>query len=339
MRKRRLFSAAGACLAAVALAMGTVVGTAAADPFPLPPPFPPVVGVGAQTTQNLLNDLCNNRIKDASNNRICQSWDNGPQPSTIKTRAGAGVCEIPRPSQGGAGFDSLIANPTCVDFARVVTSADKPTRPLGFTYIPMATDTLTYVFRNDGSVPPNLSDAALRRIYTCDPAITFPSNPTGFRPLIGNFGAGNRTFFFQKLGITDSANYTTLNPCVRDKDAAGAPILANDGRYLTHPRELITYSVGPYLAQITRAESDIHGDAVLGSINGISPFDPTAFGARPVFNVVRTADIDGVGTDNQLIKDLFVGGTSSVCSNVAAIKRAGFDQRGDCGSTSLVSGP
>jgi hypothetical protein len=179
----------------------------------------------------------------------------------------------------------------------------------------------------------------LKRIYQCDPAVTFPSNPNGFRPLIGIFGAGNRTFLFQKLGITDSANYTTVNPCVRDKDASGAGILANDGRYLTHPRELITYSVGPYLAQITKAEPDIHGNAVLGSINGISPFDPDAFGARPVFNVVRTADIDGVAPDNQQVKDLFVGPSSLVCRSVSAIKKSGFDTRADCGSTTLVSGP
>lgn len=337
MRMRRMLLAVGACLAAVALTMGTVVGTAVADPVPLPPPFPPVVGVGAQTTQALLNTLCNTLIRDGSNNRICQSWNNGPQPSNITTRAAN--CTIPRPSQGGAGFDSLIANPTCVDFARVVTSTDKPTRPPGFTYIPMATDTLTYAFRGDGSVPPNLSDATLKRIYQCDPAITFPSNPGGFRPLIGVFGAGNRTFFFQRLGITDSANYTTLNPCVRDADASG-PILANDGRYLTHPRELITYSAGPWLAQILKAEPDIHGNAILGSINGISPIlDPASFMSRPVFNVVRTADIDGVGVDNQAIKDLFVGPGSRVCSNAAAIKKAGFDTRADCGSTTLVSGP
>ncbi len=339
MRRKRLFLAAGACLATVALALGAAGGTAVADPVPAPPPYPPVVGVGAQTTQNLMNDLCNNIIKDGSGNRICQSWDNAPQPSTIKTRDGAGVCEISRPSQGGSGFDSLIANPTCVDFARVVTATDKPTRPAGFTYIPMATDTLTYAFRGDGTVPPNLSDATLKRIYQCDPALTFPSNANGFRPLIGVFGAGNRTFFFQKLGITDSANYTTLNPCVHDTDASGAGILANDGRYLTHPRQLITYSVGPYLAQITKAEADIHGNAVLGSINGISPLDENAFGARPVYNVVRTFDIDGVAPDNQNIKNLFVGPGSQVCTNTTAIKKAGFSTRADCGSTTLVSGP
>jgi hypothetical protein len=285
-----------------------------------------------------MNNLCNDLVKDSSGNRTCQSWDNAPQPSTIKTRASG--CEISRPSQGGTGFDSLIANPTCVDVARVVTATDKPSRPAGFTYIPMATDTLTYAFRGDGAVPPNLDDATLKRIYQCDPAITFPSNPNGFRPLIGVFKAGNRTFFFERLGITDdSADYTTRHSCVHDTDSTGAGILANDGRYLTHPKQLITYSVGPYLAQVTKQEDDIHGTAVLGSINGTSPLDPKAWGARPVYNVVRTSDIDGVAPDNANIKNLFVGPNSQVCTNVSAIKTAGFDTRADCGSTTLVSGP
>lgn len=333
MRKRRLVLIAGAWLATVALAMGMVVGTAVADPVPPPPPYPPVVGVGAQTTQELVNTLCNTIIRDSSNNRICQSWNVEPQPSNIKTRESG--CTIPRPSQGGAGVTSLINNPTCVDFARVVTD-DSASRPPGFTYIPMATDALTYAFRADGTVPANLSDATLKRIYSCDPALTFPSVANGFRPLLGIFGAGNRAFFLQKLGLTDSANYTTLNPCVRDTDSSGNGLLANDGRVLTHPRELITYSSGPWLAQVFRAAPDIHGNSVLGSINGISPaiLNDSSFMSRPVFNTVRTADASNPG----LVRDLFVGPTSTVCSNSAAIKRAGFNTRSDCGDTSNVSG-
>ena len=334
MRKRRLFLAVGACLAAVALTMGSVVGTAVADPVPAPPGggYPPVVSVGAQTTQELFNNLCNNIIKDGGGNRICQSWNVQPQPSNIKTRAAG--CDIPRPSQGGAGTTSLINNPTCVDVARVVVD-DSASRPPGLTYIPVATDTLTYAIRGDGLVPPNLSDATLKKIYSCDPALTFPSNPNGFRPLLGVFGAGNRTFFLQKLGLVDSANYVTLNPCVRDTDAAGNGLLANDGRVLTHPRNLITYSAGPWLSQILKAVPDIHGNAILGSINGISPIlNDDSFMSRPVYNVVRTSDTIAAGP----IKDLFVGPTSIVCSNTTAIRRAGFDTREDCGDITNVSG-
>lgn len=223
---------------------------------------------------------------------------------------------------------------------QTMTAINEVSPSASFTYIPMANDTLTYAFRIGGLVSANMSEATLKRIYQCDSSITFPSNPSGFRPLIPGFGDDGRTFLFQKLGITDLANYTTLNPCVRDTDEFGAPIVANDGRYLNHPRQLVTYLASAYLVQILNAGPDIHGNAALGSINGISPIlDPEAFGSRPVFNVVRTADIDGVGVDNQTIRDLFVGPGSRVCSNTSTIRRAGFGTRADCGSTALVSGP
>ena len=56
MRKRRLLLVAGASLATVALTMGTAM----ADPNPLPPPTHRSSGVGAQTTQGLFDTLCNN---------------------------------------------------------------------------------------------------------------------------------------------------------------------------------------------------------------------------------------------------------------------------------------
>ncbi|MGH3846941.1 MAG: hypothetical protein ACRDS0_36800 [Pseudonocardiaceae bacterium] len=299
------------------------------------------MAAGAQTTQTLFNQLCNTILTSPS--RVCQSWDNAPQNGPITTRNPAvtpGCNNIRRPRDGGDGVDQLIALPACYDIARVVTDADKLTRPAGFTYIPFATDTLTYAFLNaPNGVPPNLSDATLKRIYTCDPAITFPSNLAGFKPLIGNYLAGNRTFLFNKLGITDAPDYTTTHPCVRDKDNQGNGILANDARYLSDPKELITYSAGPYIAQILKAVPDIHNNSVLGSINGTPPIlDPDSFGARPVFSVVRTADITGPTARPEMVT-LLVGPNSQVCQNTAAIRKNGFDLRSNCGDISEHSGP
>jgi len=340
MRKRRLLLIVGACLATVVL----TGGTALADP-PTPPPYPPVEGNGAQTTEGAMGDLCNNVIADGSGNAICGSWDvEGSTTVTPKDPAAHPECaNIHRPVQGGDGFDNLIAKPTCWDYARVVTSTDAGTRPTGFTYIPLATDALTYAVRSDGTVPLNLSTALLKRIYQCDPALTFPSNPNGFKPLIGSFGAGNRTLLFNKLGITDSATYTTSFPCVRDKDTNGVGLLANDGRVLTDKANLITYSSAPYFAQVNRVEQDIHGNAILGSINGIPPetLNSSSFIARTVYNVVRTGDISGP-TPNPLIQNLFVGSGSQVCSNATTIQQHGFSLNpltpsSTCGNTSLVT--
>jgi hypothetical protein len=323
MRKRRLLLAAGATLATLAL----TVGTALADPpsFPAPPPAGTIIGVGAQTTQGVFNDLCNNnKVSPVT----CASYDIPPPSGNITTKpTPPAACTFTRPNSGGPGFQALIDHPTCVDFARVVTDGDKTTRPTGFTYIPFATDALTYAFRGDGTVPPDLSDADLHEIYNCNPA--FVTGPNAFKPLIGTVGAGNRTLFLARIGVADPPP-----PCVQQG------FLANDGRVLTDPRQLITYSSAPYFAQLNQVEPDQHGAAVLGGINGIPPevLNDESFISRPVFNVVRNADVPGPGN----IHDLFVGPTSKVCTNTTTIKQHGFNTRPAagplaCGDTTDVT--
>lgn len=328
MRKRRLLLAVGAGLAS----LGLVVGTALADPPTSPPTDPAtVIGVGAQTTQGVFNDLCNN-LKVAPVK--CASYDIPPPSGNITTRPAPNdvSCTFTRPNSGGPGFDALInkggppgpAGPRCVDFARVVTDQDKATRPVGYTYVPFATDALTYAYIGGGFVPADLSISDLHDIYSCNPAITFPSNPNGFKPLLGTPGAGNRTLFLQKINVPDPPP-----SCVT------TGFLANDGRVLTDPRQLITYSSAPYFAQVNQVEPDIHGRAVLGNIDGIPAevLNDQATISRPVFNVIRNSDVPGPGP----IRDLFVGPNSKVCSNATTIKQHGFNTRSDCGATTDVT--
>lgn len=297
MRKRRLFLVAGACLATFSL----TAGSALADPTnPVPPPYRQLAGVGAETTQGLLNFL-SDIIKDGSGTKIIASYDNAPQPSTIQTKAD---CSIPRPSQGGAGTDALVASMQanngagndCVDFARVVTN-DSATRPPGLTYIPFAVDALTYAVRDDSNVSRHLTLSQLTAIYNCQ---------TSFKPLIGVFGAGNRTFFLKKLGITDAPDLVSQpgHTCIKDTDSTGAPLLANDGRLLTDPDQLVTYSSAPYLAQVNLVVPDKHGTAVLASINNISPAIPNSpapavgYATRDDSNVRRALSL-------QQLKDIY----------------------------------
>ncbi len=144
--------------------------------------------------------MCNNNLVSPVK---CGSYDNAPA-GNITTKPAPANCTFTRPNSGGPGFDAQVAHPACVDVARVVDDTDKAGRPVGFTYIPFATDALTYAFRADGIVPPDLSDADLKKIYTCDHGLDFPFNPNGFKPLIGTPGAGNRTLLESKLGITDA---------------------------------------------------------------------------------------------------------------------------------------
>jgi hypothetical protein len=344
MRKKNLLLATGVCLATLTL----TVSTAFADPVNPSGPRE-LAGVGAETTQGVLNAL-SNIIKVDGTNKTIASYDNAP-PGMITTKGTPGPtnpCTITRPNQGGAGTDALVksleanggAGDGCVQFARVVTNDSQTTKRAGknLTYIPFAVDVLTYAVRSDSSIPRNLSIAELTAIYRCDPSLTVsPSNPNGIQPLLGVFGAGNRTFFLSKLGITDSATLAGSPgfECLKDKDANGQPLLANDGTLLTNANQIVTYSAGPWLAQVNKVVPDKHGKSLLGSVNGISPaiLNNASVMARDVYNVVPTGQI-GTGTT---INKVFVGPNSEVCkpANAATIQRNGFNLNPNCGSTAI----
>ncbi len=329
MRRRSLLLVVGACLATLSLTVGSALADPVSPPGPPDGPERALVGVGAETTQGLLNAL-SDIIKDGGGNKIIASYDNGP-PGTITTK-NRPACTITRPNQGGAGTNALVAskqaNDGCVQFSRVVTN-DAAARPgTGLVYIPVATDALTYAIRDDSTIPRNLSLAQLTDIYNC--------RVLSVKPLLGVFGAGNRTFFLARLGITDRIDLVTTPgfTCIKDTDADGNPLLANDGRLLTDPAQIVTYSSAPYLAQVNKVVTDKHGKAVLGSINGIGPavLNAESVMSRDVYNVIDKAKLNDPTTNS-----VFVGSGSRVCAETATIKRQGFNLNPNCGSTTIQS--
>jgi len=79
MRKRSLFLAAGACLAAASLgALSLTVGRATADPTG-PPTFRALVGVGDPLTQDVMNAM-SNTIRGPDGTLILGSYDSGVPP-------------------------------------------------------------------------------------------------------------------------------------------------------------------------------------------------------------------------------------------------------------------
>ncbi|PZS18183.1 MAG: hypothetical protein DLM60_12155 [Pseudonocardiales bacterium] len=323
------------------------MGTAMADPSGAPT-FRDLAGTGSDTTQGVMNSLSN--LITIGGTKEIGSYDAASPTNsaqiTTKDPAVNPNCTINRPSGSGAGLDALVAArnattppaPKCLQFAR--SSKDDHATRAGqhLTYIPFATDAVAYAVLQTSSINKRLSVATLKSIYTCDP------NFTGFTPLLPQFGSGTRQFFLQNiLGLTDSPTYTTSNSCVSDNDPidptrkllenTGNRLLSDSSTSPTAKQQIEPYAISSYIAQTANTVSDVHGRTVLGNIGGINSLtiNGNAVGTRPVFNVVPNVLVQsGPHTQN-----VFVGGTSQVCTNAGAIQSLGFATRSDCGSTAI----
>jgi hypothetical protein len=325
MRKRNILLVAGACLASLSLA----VGSAMADPTGSPT-FRDLAGTGSDTTQGVLNALSND-ITIGGAKKI-GSYDAATAPGqTISTKSTPACTGIPRPSGSDAGINALaadrLAGTHCLQFARSSTDNHLDHSGNHLTYVPFATDSVAYATQDSSNIPRNLTVAQLQQIYNC--TIT-----TGFTPLLPQFNSGTRKFFLQNiLGFTDSADYTTLHPCVSDRDPTNPanPLLENTGKLLTTAKQIEPYSVSSWIAQTTKNVTDVHGKTLLGNIGGVNSLslNSAATGTRPVFNVLPNKLV----ADGPNSKAVFVGPGSAVCLGTTTINKQGFATRGDCGST------
>jgi hypothetical protein len=330
MRKRSFLLTAGACLAALALGAGSALADppAGADR--------PLVGVGSDTTQDVMNAFANG--DPAANPPYPGVQNPNPPPTlllssfnatgsaTIDTHpglpAGSPCHTFPRPAGSGSGMDAL-QNDTngCIQFAR--SSSDQHnTRPT-LTFFPFAQDTVTYASRTASAAPPNRTVQQLHDLYSC-------ATPSTIQPTLPHFGSGSRTFFLSALGLTDSATYVQDNPCVIDTLPNGTPIEEHDGRQIQGNSWINLYSVAQYTTQTIGVTADRHGVSILRGINGNDSHSssfPAAF-VRQVFNVVRNAD-----ANNPQVVSAFSGGNSQICQHPEMIGRYGFKTINNCGQS------
>lgn len=364
MRKRSVLLIAGACLASLSLA----VGSAMADPSSTNTPRN-LNGEGSDTTQGVMNALSNGIGSTAgiSIGGVLQvgSWDaaNPPGTGTITTRSSPAACtNMPRQSGSNNGITALVndraAGTHCLSFARSSTNsvANFPNDHL--TYIPFATDAVAYAFRGPGASPGgssinrNASVAFLKTLYTQTGNPGAGTCIANFQPLLPQFGSGTRQFFLQNvLGLgagADVANYAGpggLHPCVLDTDSAGHPLLENTGNLLTSDQQVEPYSVSSWIAQTTKAVSDVHGLTLLGNIQSSSgvntpslAINSSATGSRPVFNVVPNVLVQNASNSQQVFVNTAPAGspnTSLLCQQTSTILQLGFLPRSDCGSTTI----
>jgi ABC-type phosphate transport system substrate-binding protein len=309
-----------AATAAVALAATVFAGAALADPpGGKTPHHTDIVGVGAQTTEDLQNQLAIDYNKRYPSGGRVYSFDAEGSATIVEKK---GCSSQVRANGANAGISALEANlhPTgdasdfCVDYAR----GSRPraqTDPNSIVFIPFAVDAVTWTAdKHTGktNAPANLTTLQLHAIYSCDASLlgTGKTGPVKWNqvggkgtakvvPVIPPSTAGTRSFFLSMIGVT------TLGSCVQGQDNS---VEQNEG---TNPiftgasaqNVIFPYSVAVYLAQTEHGHgTGDQGDLVLRSVDGNSPTIGTSpkatinvdFGyVRTVNNVVRNADSSG----------------------------------------------
>lgn len=321
---RRTRSSAALVAAAVVAGGLALASPAYADPTPAGT-FRHLVGVGSDTTQDVLNALAGDTVagksyaatavKSASGAGVA-SYDaiepgTGSTTSTITTRSGGP--SFLRPNGSGKGRLALsesltgdkfpdstgVAIRNQVDFAR--SSSGPSFSGTAFTYIPMARDAIGVAVRGSGL--DTLTVAQLHDIYTG--TLTSVNGQT-VHPKIPQSGSGTRKFFLSILGLQDS----DLAPGVQ-------AVQENQGNAaLTENGALVPFSVGSWIAQNNGVSPDYTKTSVAGgghlaaiqlpgddgatspvtTVNGklaaVNAYYENATFGRDVYNVVPTRAID-----------------------------------------------
>ncbi|MFJ9565677.1 Ig-like domain repeat protein [Streptomyces fuscichromogenes] len=318
---RRLRSQAAFVAAAVVAGGIALASPAVADPDA--GAFRQLVGVGSDTTQDVLNALAGDTINGTSYSATAvkstdgagvASYDaiepgTGSTSSKITTRTGGAA--FARPNGSGAGRIALSESLTGVkdstgasvkgqvDFAR--SSGGPSSSGKALTYIPMARDAVGVAVKGSGL--DTLTVDQLHEIYTGQ--LTELNGQT-LHPKIPQANSGTRKFFMNAIGVTND----TLSPnvaVVQENQADSA---------LTEDGALVPFSVGSWIAQINGVSPDYSKTAAAAgghlasvqlpndegatspvtTVNGkLAPvgayYENSTFG-RDVYNVVPTRAID-----------------------------------------------
>ncbi|MEU1405478.1 Ig-like domain repeat protein [Streptomyces sp. NPDC005728] len=321
---RRTRSTAALVAAAVVAGGLALASPAYADPTPAGT-FRQLVGVGSDTTQDVLNALAGDTVngksytgtavKSATGAGIA-SYDaiepgTGSTTSHITTRSGGP--SFLRPNGSGKGRLALSQSLTGdkypdssgvsvkgqIDFAR--SSSGPSTSGTAFTYIPFARDAVGVAAK--GSALGSLTVDQLHDIYSG--SLTSVGGQT-VHPKIPQSGSGTRKFFLSAIGLTDATISPNI-PTVQENQADGA--LAEDGA-------LVPFSVGSWIAQNNDVAPDYSKDAaaagahlaavqlpgdsgatspvttVNGKLAPVNAYYENATFGRDVYNVVPSRAID-----------------------------------------------
>jgi hypothetical protein len=364
LKKTKLRLGVVAAAAAIAVTFG-----ATAPAYADPSGFRDINGVGSDTTQDVVAGL-------AAVIPNLGSYEATPVGSTIQTTATGPSFNRPSGSGNGqiALTASILGGTNTwpvsgvgavnvsgqIDFARSSSGPKASLNGTDLTFIPFAKDAVTYAvsaasdFPRDipqGSVAQDATVPApftLRNIYRSVVTTYVNSNfqTITIRPLLPHTGSGTRDFWVgTAMGLTEG----TLGGTVTDLLGT---VEEHDGTFVTGPGDIVPFSIAQYIAQgnhgtLPTVITERRGNVVLGKVGSIKPFVPSVGGGielngsfpinRLVYNVVSTARLSGTSPADLALKAMFVGTSSSVCSNSATIKKYGFGTIGaTCGNTTAT---
>ncbi|MFJ9814202.1 Ig-like domain repeat protein [Streptomyces sp. NPDC101151] len=321
---RRTRSTAALVAAAVVAGGLALASPAYADPTPSGT-FRKLVGVGSDTTQDVLNALAGDTVngksyadtavKSAAGAGIA-SYDaiepgTGSTTSNITTRSNGPA--FLRPNGSGKGRLALSESLTGdtypdssgvsikgqVDFAR--SSSGPKTSGTALTYIPFARDAVGVAVKGSGL--DSLTVDQLHDIYSG--SLTQVNGQT-VHPKIPQSGSGTRAFFLSSIGLTDATIAPNI-PAVQENQGNAA---------LTEDGALVPFSVGSWIAQNNGVSPDftknaaasgghlasvqLPGDSgatspvttVNGKLSPVGAYYENATFGRDVYNVVPSRAID-----------------------------------------------
>jgi hypothetical protein len=273
LAKRALAGVAG--LAALPL----LAAPASADP--LRPPSPDtVVGVGADTTEVLFDQLA------ADHGHGLASWRTTGSETIVPKR---GCRPIARPSGSSQGIDALLTRQVlanglpCLDFARAIRPR-LPGDPPSLAFSPFALDGLTWAANDGGNAPASLTLPQLAGIYGCQ-IRTWDQvggrGTTAIQPKLPIVGPGILSFLNQ-FGLSGPG------PCVQTgvpQDEGTDPAVAGN------PDALVMYDIAKYISQSEYHHDDVHGALRLGQLEGLAPTVTNPATGRVEFNAGQVAGV------------------------------------------------
>ncbi len=360
MSKNKLRLGAVAAAAVAALAFG-----AAAPAYADPSGFKDLVGVGSDTTQDIVGGLANVIPALGSYDAFGSA--------TIQTRAGGPTFTRPNGSTAGVQALSASVNNTGVrtfpasggvsitdqvDFARSSSAPSTSSFPgTDLTFIPFARDAVSFAVSAASDFPRDIAlgnasqdsispaPFTLRNIYrgTVTTYVDGDFNSVTIRPIIPQTGSGTRSFWLSALGLTETTIIGTPTTDI------GNTAQEHNGTYIVNAGDIAPFSVAQYIAQgnhgaLPTTVTERRGTIELGNVDTVKPIILTPGGGielntsfpinRLVFNVVETARLTGTSAEDVALQTAFAGTTSSVCAASATIKQYGFGTIGSlCGNT------